>query len=106
MVYVDQNGNRIENPDLTKGYLVDSAWIDHPGTPQKGHYEYIRRPEGGVVQTYVIDEPAQGGWREVTVQKYIPYAPEGDMETRVAALEEQGAMLMECVLEMSTVVYA
>lgn len=59
-----------------------------------------------MMQTWVVDQEAQMGWREVTVQKYIPYAPEDDMETRVSALEEQGAMLMECVLEMSTVVYA
>lgn len=31
---------------------------------------------------------------------------ENDQEARIAALEEQNAMLMECILEMSEIVYA
>lgn len=96
MVYVDQDGNRIENPDLSKGFLVDREWIDHPGKQQQGHFEYERLPQGGIVQVYVVDEAAQGGWREVTVQTYIPYPEEDEnagadtqaLEERIGALEE------------------
>lgn len=35
-----------------------------------------------------------------------PVEPEPTAEERIAALEEENAMLLECVLEMSEIVYA
>lgn len=77
MVYVDRNGNEIKNPDLTRGYLVDHKWIDHPAKQRMGHYEYEKTPGGGVIQTYVIDQDGSAPWREVTVQMYIPFVGAG-----------------------------
>lgn len=71
MIYVGENGAVIESIDLSKGYLVDEEWIDHPAVQQEGHYEYAGR-----VQTYVVDTPAAGAWREVTKQRFIPYTQE------------------------------
>lgn len=68
MVYVDETGKQIENPDLSLGCLVDAEWIDHPAQEQEGHYEYAKG-----VQTFVVDKPAASAWREVTVQRYVPY---------------------------------
>lgn len=109
MVYVDESGNVIENPDLNAGHVVDYEWVDHPAQAQEGHYEYRRNERGGMVQTYVIDRAAQAAWREVTVQMYIADDKKEEyaaLENRVTALEAQGEMLTECVLEMSGVVYA
>ena len=39
MIYIDENGNNIDNYDLTIGYLVDHEWVDHPAVAQSGHYE-------------------------------------------------------------------
>ena len=75
MVYVDKNGQRIDNVDLSAGYLVDYKWVDHPAQEQEGHYEYSRNIYGGVTQTYVVDKPARGAWREVTEQMFIGYWP-------------------------------
>ena len=93
MVYIDENGVQIENPDLSRGHLVDAEWVDHPAQDQKGHYEY----KNGV-QTFVVDQPAASAWREVTVQCYVPYTEEelaaiGDSNyvARLNALEAAGA---------------
>lgn len=71
MVYIDETGVQIENPDLSIGYLVDAEWLDHPAQEQKGHYEY----ENGI-QTFVVDQPAASAWSEVTVQRYVLYTEE------------------------------
>lgn len=125
MLYIDENGKQIENPDLSLGYLVDAQWTDHPAQEQQGHYEYANTAMGGRVQTFVIDQPASAAWREVTAQKYILYTEDELKLTgkadygkrldaiedaaygeRVAELEEQNTMLTECVLEMSEMLYA
>ena len=90
MVYVDENGVQIENPDLSLGYLVDAEFVDHPAQAQEGHYEY----DNGV-QTFVVDQPAAAAWREVTAQRYVLYTQEeldamhssDTINERLAALE-------------------
>lgn len=76
MIYIDANGEQIESFDLTKGYLVDAEWVDHPEIRQEGHYAYGTLPEGGRVQAYVVDVEYCPAWREVTVKQYIPYSDE------------------------------
>jgi len=158
MIYIDENGNQIEQYDLSLGYLIDHEWIDHPEVAQSGHYEYNEDN----VQTFVVDVPAKAPWHEVTVKRYVLYTQDElaykakldyvkrldtlecinveltdknnmqaveihdlqvtledtekkleDAEKKIieyqVALEETQSindMLMECVLEMSTVVYA
>lgn len=90
MIYVDENGSSLESVDLTRGYLVDLEWIDHPAIRQEGHFEY-EELAGGRVQSYVIDVPAQAAWREVTKQKYVlrPVQEEEALKERMAGLEAQ-----------------
>ena len=76
MIYIDVNGNQIETFDLSKGYLVDAQWVDHPEVQEEGHYEYTTLPDGGRKQTYVADAEYCPAWREVTVKQYIPYTDE------------------------------
>lgn len=76
MVYIDENGALLESVDLTIGYLEDVEWVDHPETPQKGHYEYDELPGGGRLQRYVEEVPYAPAYREVTIQRYIPYSEE------------------------------
>lgn len=151
MIYIDENLNQIESYDLTLGYLVDYEWVDHPAIPQSGHYEYDKNN----VQSFVIDQPAVGAWREVTKQQYVLYteadfahmakldyatrldnleitnteltetnetqtvqistqetkiieqaAEIENLKTALADAEMINAMLTECVLEMSAVVYS
>ena len=117
---------RIENPDLTLGYLTPSTRTEHheavPGTQEKWHYETVREyPNGGKDVTKVIDVPgaaAQEAWdEEIPIQIYIPYTQEEldameeernkpTQEERIAMLEEQNAFLTECLLEISTIIYA
>ena len=92
MRYIDQHGNALDSVDLTKGYLVDKEFVVHPAKEQKGHYVYTRNMSGGIVQTYVIDEPAQSEYKEVTVQMFIPFADnpdDEDSDERIKAIEDQ-----------------
>ena len=126
MEIYNQNMERIENPDLTLGYLTPSTRTEHheavPGTQEKWHYETIREyPNGGKDIERVIDVPgaaAQEAWdEEIPIQIYIPYTQEEldameeernkpTQEERIAMLEEQNAFLTECLLEMSEMLYA
>lgn len=129
----DQQGNVITNPDLSLGRLEDlMVVIHHPavtGVQEVFHYETLREyPNGGKDVVKVVDTPgvdACDAWdEEVCRRTYIPYTQEeldsmnpppqeedeeewaDPNEERIAALEEQNAMLMECVLEMSEMLYA
>lgn len=122
MVYIDEQGNVLERVDLNLGYLVDAEWTDHPETKEEGHYEYeeIGRVEGGDgepivsrLQRYVVDVPYAPAWREVTVQKFVAYTEEElailarrDSAERLCAVEAHCALLEDCLLEMSELVYA
>lgn len=90
MVYIDQNGDRLERVDLTLGYLEDAEWIDHGEVAGKHHYAYEALPGGGKLQKIVVDVPRQAAWREVTVQRYIPYTAD---ELAAIARGEYGARL-------------
>lgn len=116
----------IENPDLTRGYLKDSTrTVRHEaveGVEEKWHYETIAQyPNGGKDIEKVIDVPgvaAQEAWdEEIPIQVYVPYTQEEldameaeknepTMQERIAALEEHNAMLTECLLEMSEMIYS
>ena len=134
MVYVDENGTQIENPDLTLGYLVDHEWVDHPAQEQTGHYDYVESEDGYLLQMFVVDSPASSAWREVTKQKYVKYTDEelahiakADYGVRldilenanaelnktnvlltaqVKAVSDRGDFVEDCLAEMAQVVYA
>lgn len=85
MEIVDESGNKIENPDLSKGYLEEETKIIHHdavvGVEQKSHYEVVKEYEnGGKDLKEVIDvagiEPHKEYDETITYQKYILYTPE------------------------------
>lgn len=116
----------IENPDLSLGYLTDSTRTVHheavDGVEEQFHYVTIAEYEnGGKDVEKVIDVPgveAQPAWdEEIPIQIYHQYTQEEldrieaernrpTMEERVAQLESQNETLLECLLEMSEIVYA
>lgn len=116
----------IENPDLSLGYLTDSTRTVHheavDGVEEQFHYVIITEYEnGGKDVEKVIDVPgveAQPAWdEEIPIQIYHQYTQEEldrieaernrpTMEERVAQLESQNETLLECLLEMSEIVYA
>lgn len=130
MIYIDESGNRIETYDLGLGHLVDHEWIDHPAIERVGHYEYDKNG----IQSYVVDVPASPAWREVTVQKYVPYS-ESELlhmaalryaerldlleianveqqktnqilSEQVAEVSDRGDFIEDCLAEMAGIVYA
>ena len=114
----------------------DTEPVEHPaveGVDEVSHYETVAEyPNGGRDVRKVIDVPgvpAQAAWTEqIPVQRYIRYTAEelaAQEEERkkaeareklpetVAALQEdnktlkeENAMLKQCLLEMSEIVYA
>lgn len=116
----------IENPDLSLGYLTDSTRTVHheavDGVEEQFHYVIITEYEnGGKDVEKVIDVPgveAHPAWdEEIPIQIYHQYTQEEldrieaernrpTMEERVAQLESQNETLLECLLEMSEIVYA
>lgn len=113
MKIIDSNGNPIETPDLTKGYLKQETQTIHhdavAGVEEVWHYEYKTYPNGGKDRWKVVDVPgvvAQDAYdEEVEVQRYILYTADElaeqaaarkkaerqaklpNTETRLAALE-------------------
>ena len=117
---------RIENPDLTLGCLRPGTRTVHheavEGIEEVWHYETVAVYEnGGMDVRRVVDEPgveAMPAWdEEIDIQIYHPYTQEEldrieaernkpTTEERVAQLEAQNEVLIECLLEMSEIVYA
>lgn len=122
----NENMERIENPDLTLGYLKPDTRTEHheavEGVTEVWHYEIVAEyPNGGKDVRKVVDVPgveAQAAWdEEIPIQIYVPYTQEEldrmeaernrtTTEERVAQLEAQNETLLECLLEMSEIVYA
>lgn len=97
MKIIDSNGNPIEKPDLTKGYLKQETQTIHhdsvAGVEEVSHYETETLPDGTPAIYYdadgrekgrdvrkVVDVPGvdpQPAWdEEVPVQRYILYTAE------------------------------
>ena len=124
-IYSEQM-ERIENPDLTLGYLTPGTRTEHheavEGVTEVWHYETVAEyPNGGKDIQKVIDVPgvaAQAAWdEEIHIQIYVPYTQEEldrmeaernkpTTEERIQQLETQNETLLECLLEMSEIVYA
>ncbi len=114
----------------------DTEPVEHPaveGVEEVSHYETVAEyPNGGRDVRKVIDVPgvpAQAAWTEqIPVQRYIRYTSEelaaqeeerkkqeakDNLPETVAALQEdnktlkeENAMLKQCLMEMSEIVYA
>lgn len=117
---------RIEHPDLTLGYLRPGTRMEHheavEGVQEVWHYETVAEyPNGGMDVRKVVDVQgveAQASWdEEIPIQIYVPFTQEEldrmeaernkpTTEERVAQLEAQNEVLIECLLEMSEIVYA
>ena len=114
---------RIENPDLTLGYLKPGTRKEHhkavEGATEVWHYETVAEyPNGGKDVHKVVDVPgveARAAWdEEIPVQIYVPYTQEelDHMEedrnkpAQLDCIEAQNEVLIECLREMSEIVYA
>ena len=126
MEIYNENMELIENPDLTLGYLRPGTRTVHhdavEGVQEVWHYETVAEyPNGGKDLQKVVDVPgveAREAWdEEIPIQIYVPYTQDEldrmeaernkpTTEERIAQLEAQNETLLECLLEMSEIVYA
>lgn len=108
---------RIENPDLTLGYLRPGTRTEHhesvQGVKEVWHYETVAvYPNGGKDIRKVVDVPgveAKAAWdEEIQIQIYVPYTQDEldrmeaehskpTMEERLATLEEENRQLKEAL---------
>ena len=81
----NENMERIENPDLTLGYLRPGTHTVHheavEGVIEVWHYETVAEyPNGGKDIRRVVDVPgaaAKPAWdEEIAIQIYVPYTQE------------------------------
>jgi hypothetical protein len=120
MKIIDSNGNLIEAPDLTKGYLKQETQTVHhdavTGVEEVSHYETIREyPNGGKDVKKVVDVkavPAQGAYDEkVEVQRYVLYTAdelaaqekarkEAEEKAQLPTAEERLAALEAAMLDL------
>ena len=101
MKIIDTNGNPIESPDLTKGYLKPETQTIHhdavEGVEEVSHYETIAEyPNGGKDVQKVVDVPgveAKDAWdEEEQVQVYHLYtAEELDAQAEAKKKAEEAA---------------
>ena len=96
MKIIDIDGNQIENPDLSLGWLEDKTQTIHhdavAGVEEVSHYETIAEyPNGGKDVRKVVDVPgvaAQDAYdEEVEVQRYVLYTAE-ELAEQAAAREK------------------
>ena len=117
MEIYNERMERIENPDLSLGYLTPGARTEHhaavQGVAEQWHYETVAEyPNGGRDIRKVIDVPgveARDAWdEEIAIQIYTPYTAEElakmeaernkpTTEQRLAALEEENRQLKEAL---------
>lgn len=85
MKIIDTNGNPIESPDLTKGYLKPETQTIHhdavAGVEEVSHYETLAEyPNGGKDVQKIVDVPGVAAKEaydeEVEVQRYVLYTAE------------------------------
>ena len=129
MEIFDEQGNLIENPDLDLGYLETRTRTVHhdavEAVEEVSHYEVIAEyPNGGKDVRKVIDvpgvEPADAYDEEIRYRIYIPYTetelaainePNGSsdintLQEKINELTSQNEMLLECLMEISEIVYS
>ena len=117
MEIYNERMERIENPDLSLGYLVPGTRTEHheavQGVTEKWHYETLAEyPNGGKDISRVVDVPgveAREAWdEEIAIQIYTPYTQEDldrmeaernkpTTEERLADLEEENRQLKEAL---------
>lgn len=118
IVYVKTNSNGYITAVNSSTFLTDTTdWVEiDSGHGDKYHHaqgNYFEKPimtEGGAYRYKLVDgEVVECTAEEIAEQEeaLIPdSSSEPTQEERIAALEEENAMLMECILEMSEIVYA
>lgn len=119
MKIIDEHGNPIETPDLTKGYLKPETQTIHhdavAGVEEVWHYEFKTYPNGGRDRITVVDVPGVAGkdaWDEtIERQRYILYTAdelaaqekarkEAEQKAQLPTLEERIASMEAAMIDL------
>ena len=116
IVYVKTNSNGYITAVNSSAFLSDtSGWVEiDSGYGDKYHHaqgNYFPKSiwtDGGAYRYKLVDGvPVECTPEEIAEQEEANVSTSAlTQEERIATLEEENAMLMECLLEMSAVVYA
>lgn len=91
--------------DLTGWVLIDEGEGDRYHHAQGNYMPLPILDERGVCRYKLVDGAVVERSAEEMGADYTEPDTQGGMEVRLATLEEQNAMLTECLLEMSELVY-
>ena len=117
MEIYNERMERVESPDLSRGYLTPGKRTVHheavQGVTEVWHYETVAEyPNGGKDIRKIIDVPgveARDAWdEEIAIQIYTPYTDEElarmederskpTTEARITALEDENRQLKEAL---------
>lgn len=109
MIY-DEQGDPVDNPDLTAGYLIDGTHTVHhdavEGVQEQNHLDVVAEyPDGGMDVRRVIDVPgvkARDAWDEqVPCQIYVLHPPDLPGQGGGTSLEERVDQAEAALIEMA-----
>lgn len=94
--------------DITGWIEIDRGYGGRFGHAQVNYFKKPIRTDGGAYRYKLVDGvPVECTPEEIAEQEEANVSTSAlTQEERIATLEEENAMLMECLLEMSAVVYA
>ena len=96
-IYYDKNGNLLESPDLSAGWVEPREVVHHDAVEAITHKETLEFP-GGCLTYTVTDTPEQAAWEEVVSYTYHPHPP--NQIDRVEAQAVYTAMMTDTLLEV------
>ena len=102
------DGGRTESniQDFSEWVLIDEGSGIKYDFCQNNYLEKPIKDERGIYRYKLVDGKPVERTQEEMDADYVPPVSQPTDKERIAALEEENAVLLECLLEMSEVVYA
>ena len=92
--------------DVTGWTEIDSGYGNKYGHAQGNYFPLPIMDDRGIYRYKLEDGKPVERTREEMDADYVPPVPQPSDAVRIKVLEEQNAMLTECILEMSGMLYA
>ena len=93
--------------DVTGWTEIDSGYGDNYHHAQGNYFDKPLYDERGICRYKLVDgKPVERTQEEMDADYTARPAPPPTDKERITALEEENAVLLECLLEMSEIVYA
>lgn len=85
-IYNEDKTQIIENPDLTKGYLINDIIMVNPSQSEIFHYEMKKYENAGIEKIKIIDQPHKPAEFE-EIKVFILYTHEELRQNKISSLK-------------------